>query len=339
MNAIRATRVAAEASPGLTGLVAWFVLAFSHAASPPLVPAQGGPADSAAAPRPPRITMVAVGDINLARRLGERMHAANDYSLPFRSIAPVLADADIAFGNLEAALCPRPPYPLTGFSLRARPRAVEALVGAGLDVVSVANNHFGDCGAEGIRFGVERLRARGVRTAGAGLDFDEAHAAAIIERQGVRFAFLAYSYAARGDVPRTHGAVIAGLDTAQLRRDVAAARAAADVVLVSVHDGIEYARQPTAATQRFARAAIDAGALVVLGHHPHVPQPVESYNDGWIFYSLGNFVFEQFDPGTRTGLMARLTFLGAKLEKAEAVPIVIETFARPRLAASEDGSR
>ena len=92
-------------------------------------------------------------------------------------------------------------------------------------------------------------------------------------------------------------------------------------------------------TEQFCHAAIDAGAALVLGHHPHVPQRIEHYHDGWIFYSLGNFVFQQYTPPeVQTALMARITFAGARVERVEATPLVIEWHSTPRLATRAEGA-
>lgn len=267
------------------------------------------------------------------------MERSGDYTLPFAAIAPSLAAADLAIGNLEGPFCEKPPFTKEGMVFRVRPRGVESLVFAGFDAVSVANNHFGDGGAACMEFTLAHLRAAKIAAVGAGVNYEEAHAGAVLVRQGVRFALLGYTYAARNDVPGANNAVVAGRDAAQVRRDVAAARGRADVVLVTLHDGAEYTRNVARETQEFARAAIDAGATAVFGHHPHVPQRVEAYNGGWIFYSLGNFVFWQNDPAaTRTALLARLTFSGARLEKAEALPVVIEAPGVPRLARENEAA-
>jgi len=302
-------------------------------------------------PEPPEITLLGVGDILLGRQLGPMMAAADDYTLPMLQIGAYIAAADITFGNLEGPFCERPPYPSSGMVFRVPPRAIESLLAAGFDAVSVANNHFADGGEACMRFTLDHLRAHGIAPGGAGLSFDEAHAPAIVERSGVRFAFLAYTYAARNDrvltldedehiaakgKPEPGGAVVAGRRIEQMQRDVTAAREQADVVIVSLHDGAEYTRRVLPVTERFARAAIEAGAVAVLGHHPHVPQRVERHAAGWIFYSLGNFVFQQKDPGTRESLVARLVFRGAELVEVEAVPVVIDWFSTPRLATSDE---
>lgn len=292
-----------------------------------------------AAPAPPEIVVLGVGDILLGRQLGEEMERARDYSIAFRNIRETLVAADITFGNLEGPFCEKGPYPANGMIFRFRPAAVESLTRAGFDAVSVANNHFGDAGEVCMEFSLDHLRQSRIAAVGAGRGFEEAHTAALLGRKGVRFAFLGYTYAARNDRPGNTHVVVAGRNAEQVRRDVAAARERADVVIVSLHDGAEYTRRVARETEEFARAAIEAGATAVFGHHPHVPQRVEHYRDGWIFYSLGNFVFQQNSPpSTRTALMARLTFSGRELIRAEAVPIVIEWFAQPRLATDKEAA-
>ena len=289
---------------------------------------------------PPRITVVAVGDILLGRAIGARMQKSGDYAFPFSKLAADLSAADITFGNLEGPFCEEPPFTKQGMVFRVRRQGVESLLSAGFDVVAVANNHFGDGGFACMEFSLQRLRQAKIAPVGAGLTFDEAHAGAILFRRGIRFAFLAYTYAARNDVPGAKSAVVAGRDAVQMRRDIAAARARADVVIVSLHDGAEYSRAVARETQDFARAAINAGASAIFGHHPHVPQRVEQYGHGWIFYSLGNFVFWQTTPAaTRTALLARLTFSGAELARVEAIPVVIESPGVPRLADEKESTR
>jgi poly-gamma-glutamate synthesis protein (capsule biosynthesis protein) len=287
----------------------------------------------------PTTTIVAVGDILLGRSLGVLMEQTGDYSLPFAGISRELAAADITFGNLEGPFCGAPPYPPAGMVFRVRPPAVAGLVGAHFSVMSVANNHFENGGDACMQFSLEHLRTAGIATAGAGITYQAAHAPAILVRNRVRFAFLGYTYADRNDQPDATHPVIAGRNPENVRRDVRAALERADAVIVSLHDGTEYIARVAPETVEFAHAAIDAGAAVVLGHHPHVPQRVERYHDGWIFYSLGNFVFQQYHPPeTRTALMARLVFSGARVVRVEIVPVVIEWHSRPRPATAEESA-
>jgi poly-gamma-glutamate capsule biosynthesis protein CapA/YwtB (metallophosphatase superfamily) len=306
------------------------LLAALIACSPP------APVAPAPPPAPAETTVVAVGDILLGRRLGRAMAESKDFTLPFRTLGVELAAAGITFGNLEGPFCAEPPYPDAGLTFRVRPQTLEGLRFAGFDVLSLANNHVLDGGSACLRFTLDHLRGAGIRSAGAGENFAEAHAPAVVERGGVKFAFLAYTYAGYNDRPGAGRFVVAGRNVENVRRDVTAAREQADVVLVSLHDGAEYTRRVARETEQFARAAIEAGATAVFGHHPHVPQRVEAYRGGWIFYSLGNFVFEQRAPGTRTGLMARLTFAGRALERVEAIPVFLEPLSQPRRATTEE---
>jgi poly-gamma-glutamate synthesis protein (capsule biosynthesis protein) len=268
------------------------------------------------------------------------MEESNDFKLPFRSMRGELAAADVTFGNLEGPFCPKAPFTESGITFRVNPKGIDGLEWAGFDVLSVANNHFSDGGAECMEFTRTELKKSNIEAVGAGMSFEEAHRAAIIERKGIRLAFQAYSYAARNDRPGDKKPVIAGRNIEHARKDIATALKSADVVLVSLHDGAEYTSRIAAETRAFCRAVIDAGATAVLGHHPHVPQEIEQYGEGWIFYSLGNFVFWQnHPPETRTGLAARLTFSGRKLEKVEALPVVIESVSRPRLADPSESDR
>jgi poly-gamma-glutamate synthesis protein (capsule biosynthesis protein) len=275
---------------------------------------------------PPVTTLVGVGDILLGRSLGTIMESTHDYSMPFRNMEAQLGAADIAFGNLEGPFC-------------AEPAAIAGLVHAGFAVLNVANNHFDNGGYACMRFSLEHVHQAGIATVGAGETYAAAHQPAILVRHGVRFAFLGYTYADLNDAPDSSHPVIAGRNPAHVREDVAAALRQADAVIVSLHDGAEYTPRVAPETEEFCHAAIDAGAAVVLGHHPHVPQRVEQYHDGWIFYSIGNFVFQQYKPPeTRTALMARVTFLGARVVRVEAVPLVIEYHSRPRPASVTEGA-
>ncbi|HVN10316.1 MAG TPA: CapA family protein [Patescibacteria group bacterium] len=288
---------------------------------------------------PAHTTLVAVGDILLGRSLGTLMEETKDYSMAFRHIEPELQSADIAFANLEGPFCGEPPYYGEGMVFRVRPAAIAGLVHAGIDVLSVANNHFANGGDACMQFSLDLAHRDGIATAGAGLNYEEAHRPAILVRHGVRFAFLGYTYADRNDTPDAVHAVIAGRNPERVREDVAAARNVADVVIVSLHDGTEYTARVAPETIEFCHAAIDAGAALVLGHHPHVPQRLEQYHDGWIFYSLGNFVFQQYTPPeVKTAIMARITFAGARVDRVEATPLVIEWHSTPRLATREEGA-
>lgn len=254
----------------------------------------------AAEPTPePRVTLAAVGDIMLARSIGWRLVHAKHYT-PFGSVAEALSSADIALGNLECAIGTGGAPARKGYTFRAPPAAADALADAGFDLVSLANNHSLDYGAATLTQTLGLLDERGIAHVGAGANDALAEAPTVREVGGLRLAFLAYV-----DVPVERG----GFDTARWRAKadrpgvawaeadaiataVAAARAKADLVIVLLHTGYEGQSATNKHQRAMARAAVDAGAALVIGAHPHVLQGVEQYHGGVIAYSLGNFVFD-----------------------------------------------
>jgi poly-gamma-glutamate capsule biosynthesis protein CapA/YwtB (metallophosphatase superfamily) len=249
-----------------------------------------------------------------------------------RDLAPLLSSADIAFVNLEAPFSDRGGLVNKGMVFKAEPAMVEALRVAGIDVVSTANNHSRDCGPYGVDFTIDWLTKNGIAAVGTGHTPEQAHQGVVIERNGHRFGFLAYTYdQSNGNHPDQDDR-IAMTNPERAALDVASLRSRSDAVIVSMHAGYEYQKQPNAEQRRFAHAAIDAGASVVVGAHPHVTQPVESYRGGVIFYSLGNLVFDQFQrQDTQHGLIADVRFLGAKLSGYSTIPVdIVHTV--PRIA-------
>lgn len=266
----------------------------------------------------PQTRLVLGGDVMLSRYVARLALSKRDPAWPFREIAPFLAQADIAFVNLESPFSDRGRRADKGMVFKAEPEMIRGLRLAGVDVVSTANNHARDCGGYGVAFTLDWLERNGIRAAGTGRTEAEARRGAVVERHGVRFGFLAYTYDQSNGNHPTADPRVAMMDIDRMREDVAALARRAGVIVVSMHGGDEYKPQPNRQQVAFARAAIDAGARIVAGHHPHVIQPVERYRDGVIFYSLGNLVFDQFQrKETQQGLLAEVTFRGKNLERIE----------------------
>ncbi|MBI4954996.1 MAG: CapA family protein [Myxococcales bacterium] len=245
----------------------------------------------------------------------------------FSDLAPLLARGDLAFANLEGAFSDRMASdPETGILVTPRAR-LRWVVDAGFDLFSVANNHSLNAGLDGLADTVRAVRAlatpaRPLYTAGgAASDDEDAGAPTFIELPGKpgRLAFVAFAPA------RFHRVDWAGSPTALARISAAAAEAGA--VIVSVHDGEEYAHVPSAALAARYRGFVDAGARVVLGHHPHVAQGIERYRGGVIFYSLGNLSFGTLTSRTQTrdailyGLLAEVTLRAGALADVRAYPL------------------
>ncbi len=227
------------------------------------------------------------------------------YDLLFEKIIPDLSAADITFANLETSVDHK--KGVSGYpKFNARPELLASLKKAGVDIVSVANNHAMDTGSDGLKRTLDNIEASGLVFIGAGRTKAEAAKTRFLKTRGVSVAFLAYTYATNQRLPRRSpdapGVNIIGIksetDLTRAAANVRRARADADLVVVSLHWGDEYTTSPTAWQRRVASELIEAGADVILGHHPHVLQPIESYiardnRMGLIVYSLGNFISNQ----------------------------------------------
>jgi poly-gamma-glutamate synthesis protein (capsule biosynthesis protein) len=249
----------------------------------------------------------AVGDVNLGDRVAIAM-AVYGVRYPWLSVAPVLRSVDLAVANLECAVSRRgAPWPGKEYTFRGSPAALRAAASyAGIDVVSVANNHSLDYGRTAFLDTLAYARQYGIAPVGGGRNLTAARRPAIFGLGGLRIAFLGFS-----DVRPLGfdaGATRAGTTPAfpwLIDADVRAARRRADIVVVYYHWGIERSFEPTYRQRSLARTAFGAGATVVLGAHPHVLQPIGRVGTRrLVAWSLGNFVFGANTPGTAsTGIL------------------------------------
>lgn len=288
------------------------------------------------------VTLVATGDILLARYVELKMRNLGDYTYPFQKIGNFLSNADIAFGNLETPFFPGRNVQTDVMTFRGDLAGVKGLQYAGFDVLSIANNHTMNYQVPGLTTTLQELKKANILASGGGKNVETAHSPVIVDVRGKKIAFL--SYIDPNIPPKIHGITmgnypgLARMDTDDVKNDIKNTIGKADAIVVSMHAGIEYSKKPTKFQQEFARAAIDAGASVVIGHHPHVVQPVEYYGNGVIFYSLGNFVFDQFfSPDVQTGLVAKFTFTDGAKPAVELLPVKIEGV-QPRILEGEEGN-
>lgn len=263
------------------------------------------------------VSLVFGGDVALGRVVAGQVRAIGGAD-PLAGVSAWLAPADLAVVNLECALFDGPP-PSDGIRLIAPTAAAHALAEAGVDLVSVANNHALDAGADGLASTLHALSRQGIVAVGAsGAREDRGIAPArddVIVRsiRGLRVAFIAATDRVNPTTPVPDLARIDFFPSARLSAALLArvrsvvTRDLADAIVVLIHWGLELAPGPTHVQRRLARALIDAGATLVVGHHPHVVHEVERHGRGVIFYSLGNLLFDMRDPRTRTGALARVT--------------------------------
>lgn len=348
--------VAVARDPAAIGLIAGEALSPSVRAAtlagldPVRAPARYPVAIPGTGPAPAVTTAIAFGDVLTSRTVDRKMVAAGDFRSPWLSVGKRLAAADLAFGNFEGTIsddaAPRP----GGTQFVSRTRVVEGFLYAGLDFLSLANNHVGDFGRDTLVETRSIIREAGIATAGAGADEAEARAPAILERNGVRFAFVTFNAIVGPPVatPDEPGAVWIHMapwnpfrqsELDAVAATVRAARAEADVVIVYPHWGQEYVSKPNADQVRVAHALIDAGADMVIATHPHWVQGAEIYKGRLIAYSLGNFVFDQtWSAETQQGAALDLVFWGPRLVGASFIPVQIEDAHRPRFLDDRAGA-
>ena len=304
------------------------------------------------------ITMTLVGDIMLNRGVEYMVgkEGDGDYSFPFLKIVEDLKGTKLLFGNLEGPISDKGTKVGSIYSFRAEPKVIEGLTFAGFDVISLANNHAFDYGREALEDTFLKLKTAGIdehsfistrRSArvidyvGAGFNQSEAYSPVIKEIQGTKIGFLAYTNLGPETwkaTERNSGiAWINENDFEKIKKDIENAKSQADILIVSLHAGEEYAAEPTQFQIEFSKVAIDAGADLVIGHHPHVVQKSEKYKDKWIFYSLGNFVFDQsFSQETMKGEILEILIKDGKINELIPKKIEINNYFQPEITTKEE---
>ncbi|WP_270771748.1 CapA family protein [Intestinibacter bartlettii] len=237
-----------------------------------------------------------VGDMMLGRSITNK-GSKNNYKNMFSGVSDLWKDSDYVAGNLECVLLDNASdYEKNDkeIHINAETKTANVLKENGFTLVSLANNHLADFKAKGVVNTLDTLDKVGLKHVGAGRNLTEAAEYDIQEINGVKIATIAVSDIIPKDfAARDSKAGILTTKTLKYYQAVKDASEKADLVIVNIHWGVEYGMTETEAQQQLARNLINWGVDVVIGSHPHVLQPVEKYGDGIIFYSMGNFVFDQ----------------------------------------------
>lgn len=280
------------------------------------------------------LRFMAVGDIMLGRGVGMRLQKAGSYEKAFEKVASVLKQGDIVFANLES--------PLTNSShgldskrkivLKGKPEAVSALTSAGFNLVSLSNNHMMDYYEKGLFDTMSLLEKNNISYAGSGKNIEEARKPVIIEKNGIRIGLLAYTdmaeliFAGEPYLSFAAGANKSGLVPRKyeiIKEDVIKLRGQVDLLAVSLHWGVEDSFIIAPEQVEFAHNLIDDGVDMILGHHPHQFQGIEVYKGKPIFYSMGNFLFDQNDPENMESFIIDMKYSGTELTELSAIPVRI----------------
>jgi poly-gamma-glutamate synthesis protein (capsule biosynthesis protein) len=256
---------------------------------------------------------------------------------PFRKIAPTLRHADIAFVDLETPLSDTARWQ---GAFRTPTAFAKGLKWAGIDVATMANNHALDAGDQGIMDTMAALKKAGIGKIGTGVDLEDATKPFIIEKKGIKVAFLGYTQInnigpsgfalpkkpASLKPPRSYyvkpaRSGTAPMDPFLIKKDIKAVRDKADYVVLSLHGGIENSQKTHPAERKFSKMLIDAGADMIIWTHPHVPRGVEVYKGKLIVYDPGNFIFGHSHTYWMDNYLVRITLTENRIKKAEILPV------------------
>jgi poly-gamma-glutamate capsule biosynthesis protein CapA/YwtB (metallophosphatase superfamily) len=263
----------------------------------------------------PRAVLAFVGDVMLGRSLGERIKRGEGDTI-FASVESTLQSVDLTVGNLECAMGEGGQKAKKYYAFLAPPQSAALLKKAGFGLLSLANNHSFDFGTGVFEQTVSLLDENGISYVGAGSDEVRAHAPVILSIRGIRLAFLAYVDVAKEYIggfdpkvwtagPATPG--VAWAEDEKIKQDLQSVDPDVDFTVVLFHFGDEGMDTPNPRQIQLSRLAVEYGADLVVGSHPHVLQPMDEYKGGLIFYSLGNFVFDEFDGDANHSAILRIT--------------------------------
>jgi hypothetical protein len=246
-------------------------------------------------------------------------------------VRSLFKDADLAIANFENPAPNNFRWHGKGTVFSANPKHIAALANAGIDWVSLANNHIGDAGRAGMLQTMKNLDKYKIAHGGLGKNRAAAHTATLLKAGGQTVAILGYDMIAPGYNATATVAGSARMTKTDLKRDIKAARKrGADVVVVFPHWGIEYRAAPSATQRAMGKYAIDAGADAVIGNHPHWAEGMEVYKGKPIWYALGNLVFDQtWSEYTMEGITLELTFQGKDIVQIRMRPHLILGKAQP----------
>ena len=335
VGAVRSSSDAAARSAPATATAG--VVATATAAAP----AQASPTAIAPPPpsRPPTVTICVVGDMLFSGDV-TKLIAAQGAQAPLAGIAAHLSAADVTVGWLDGPLSNRGSADVdVETPQRSDPAALAALSSAGFDAVALANDHALDYGSRGLLDTISRLNGAKIAHAGAGKNTAAAWAPAIVERGGAKVAVLDFTRVVHsGSLASDNSPGVASgrLDPARVRAAIVSAASKSDYVVVMLHWGKEGATAPTSDQVKVAHDAIDAGADLVVGTHPHAAQALETYGRGLVAYSLGDLVRADLSRNARDSFI-----LGAQLgpdgvANAVAVPYRIDSRGTPAFVRGSD---
>lgn len=290
----------------------------------------------------PVITLLFTGVIVPARCVQAAIDARGNPDYIYAEVLDRIQQADLAIGTLNASLSDStqhtgciPTYTLVGSSNNA-----DALAAAGFDVMSVATNHIKNGGDQAFLDTLDNLRRVGIVPVGAGSNLEEALQPVVLTVKGVRFGIVSLGMVEPNAFAGTDIPGIAVLSEENLKSAIAAARQVSDVVIVMPHWGPEDTPDPNSYQFKFAAAAVEDGADLVMGNHTHVVQAVQEINHILVFYGLGNFVFDQtWDLAHQQGVILEVTFEGKSIVGYQFSPTHVDGDGTVHIAGEDEAAQ
>lgn len=255
-------------------------------------------------------TIMLTGDVMLGRTVMTKSLDSGNPNYPFEKVSTELGKADLVFVNLENPIISNCPRNTESLIFCANPSMVEGLVAAGIGIINLANNHSRNYGERGLSETIEILDEKEISITGLG-------ELVVKEIKGIKYGFLGFDFISK--TPKENDYEL-----------IDESASVVDVLIVSVHWGAEYRSEPAEIQKQWAKKLVEAGADIVVGHGPHWVQETEYVNEKPVYYSLGNFVFDQmWSEQTKTGLVIKLTFRDGELIKEEELPTYMSSWAQP----------
>ncbi|MBE6139130.1 MAG: CapA family protein [Firmicutes bacterium] len=255
-------------------------------------------------PKEKRMSLIAVGDILIHESVYKDAYNKEtdsyDFHYMFTDIEPIIKQYDLKFCNQESAIGGKT-LGISGYPSFNSPDEIgDELVNLGFNLISLANNHTLDRGEDAALYSNSYWKSKGVITAGSYSSMEERNQVNVYEQNGIKYAFLAYTVSSNAKVRKDYLLNIYSADKA--KSDIDAIKDQVDVIIVSMHWGREDTNTPTESQKQIAEYLSSLGVNIVIGHHPHVVQPVEYVNDTLVIYSLGNFISNQLSLRLNNGI-------------------------------------
>lgn len=301
-------------------------------------------------PQQTTATFLAAGDIMLSRNVADAIKKSGDVDLPFKNMADILKSTDFNFANLESPIVAKGIVGGHTMVFGAPEDYVADLKTYNFKILNLANNHAFDQGLKGLDNTRAVLDGMDIKHIGTGDNLDKAWQPAEIDANGLKICFVGASFSSINDGGKTKNDYVARIeDISELKSIILNLKSACGFIVATMHAGTEYTRTPNQAQINFAHAAIDGGADMVIGAHPHWVQTVEKYQNKYIFYSLGNFIFDQeWSQETKEGLTLKITVskaptsalqgsqTSAQIDSIQLLPVILENFSTPRPANEQE---